>query len=71
MLTISRRCADQLLFLQVFNSEPIVPVRSVRPEHSERALWHLCDEVKQTTKGKCLDLLVAILPDINGTLYGA
>jgi eukaryotic translation initiation factor 2C len=55
---------------QAFQREPIVPVQSVRPEHSERALSHLCEEVKKRTKDKGLDLLVAILPDVNGSLYG-
>jgi len=56
--------------LQQFNRDPIVPVQSVRPEHSEKALYHLCDDVQKITKGKGLDLLVAILPDNNGPLYG-
>jgi hypothetical protein len=55
---------------QDFQIEPFVPVRSVRPEHSSRALLQLCDEVKRRTKGKGLDLLIAILPDNNGALYG-
>jgi len=53
-----------------FQIEPFVPIRSVRPEHSSRALLQLCDEVKRRTEGKGLDLLIAILPDNNGTLYG-
>lgn len=56
--------------MQVFVKDPIVQVQSYRPEHSDRALVHLCEEVKQKTKGKGLDLLVAILPDNNGSLYG-
>jgi eukaryotic translation initiation factor 2C len=55
---------------QDFQIEPFVPVRSVRPEHSSRALLQLCDEVKRRTEGKGLDLLIAILPDNNGALYG-
>ncbi|CAM6009780.1 unnamed protein product [Sphagnum balticum] len=53
-----------------FRGEPIVPVQSVRPEHAERALSQLCEDVKKRTKDKGLDLLVAILPDSNGSLYG-
>jgi len=53
-----------------FQIEPFVPVRSVHPEHSSRALLQLCDEVKRRTEGKGLDLLIAILPDNNGALYG-
>jgi hypothetical protein len=56
--------------LQDFQSEPFVPVRSARQEHSDRALLQLCEEVKQRTQGKGLDLLIAILPDNNGPLYG-
>lgn len=59
-----------IMILQQFNKDPIVQVQSVRPEHSEKALFHLCDEVNKRTKGKCLDLLFAILPDNNGPLYG-
>jgi eukaryotic translation initiation factor 2C len=55
---------------QDFHLEPIVPIQSVRLEHSERALTHLCEEVKKRIKDKDLDLLVAILPDSNGSLYG-
>lgn len=47
-----------------------MPVQTVRPEHSEKALFHLCDDVHKRTSGKGLDLLVAILPDNNGPLYG-
>lgn len=53
-----------------FNRDPIVQVQTVRPEHSEKALFHLCDDVHKRTAGKGLDLLVAILPDNNGPLYG-
>ncbi|CAK9204737.1 unnamed protein product [Sphagnum troendelagicum] len=53
-----------------FRSEPFVPVRNVHPEHSDRALLQLCEEVKRRTDGKGLDLLIAILPDNNGPLYG-
>ncbi|CAN5974280.1 unnamed protein product [Sphagnum jensenii] len=67
-------CSELALMCQTsgmaFQREPIVPVQSVRPEHSERALSHLCEEVKKRTKDKGLDLLVAILPDVNGSLYG-
>jgi eukaryotic translation initiation factor 2C len=55
---------------QDFHLELIVPVWSVRPKHSEPALTHLCEEVKKRTKDKDLDLLVAILLDSNGSLYG-
>ncbi len=66
----SRGFMLDLVVLQDFQSEPFVPVRSARPEHSDRALSQLCEEVKQRTEGKGLDLLIAILPDNNGPLYG-
>uniref|UniRef100_A0A7I4BGJ8 Argonaute family member n=1 Tax=Physcomitrium patens TaxID=3218 RepID=A0A7I4BGJ8_PHYPA len=53
-----------------FARDPIVPVKTVRPDNSEKALYQLCEDVNRRTKGKGLDLLIAILPDNNGSLYG-
>lgn len=58
------------IILQQFARDPIVPVKTVRPDNSEKALYQLCEDVNRRTKGKGLDLLIAILPDNNGSLYG-
>ncbi|GAB2292537.1 argonaute 1 [Dionaea muscipula] len=56
----------------VFNSEPVIPVISARPDQVEKVLkmrYH--DAVtKLRPQQKELDLLIVILPDINGSLYG-
>lgn len=50
--------------------EPIIPIYNARPEHVEKALKHVYHACLNKTKGKELDLLLAILPDNNGSLYG-
>lgn len=56
--------------LQQFTRDPVVPLQYYHPDNYDRALIHLCDDVYKKTKGKSLDLLIAILPDNNGPLYG-
>ncbi|XP_024534515.1 protein argonaute PNH1 [Selaginella moellendorffii] len=67
-------CAELALMCQIsgmaFTPEPIVPVQPARPDQVERALKMLCGEVQSKAKGKELELLIAILPDSNGALYG-
>ncbi|KAG8378646.1 hypothetical protein BUALT_Bualt07G0007000 [Buddleja alternifolia] len=55
-----------------FNPEPVLPVLSGRPDHVERVLkTRFADVVaKLQPHGKELDLLIVILPDNNGSLYG-
>ncbi|XP_061986596.1 protein argonaute 10-like [Populus nigra] len=53
-----------------FNSEPVIPIYNARPEHVEKALKHVYHASTNRTKGKELELLLAILPDNNGSLYG-
>ncbi|KAF9674029.1 hypothetical protein SADUNF_Sadunf10G0085400 [Salix dunnii] len=53
-----------------FNSEPVIPIYNARPEHVEKALKHVYHASTNKTKGKELELLLAILPDNNGSLYG-
>ncbi|XP_019449897.1 PREDICTED: protein argonaute 10-like [Lupinus angustifolius] len=53
-----------------FNPEPVIPVYNAKPEQVEKALKHVCHVSTNKTKGKELDLLLAILPDNNGSLYG-
>lgn len=54
-----------------FNPEPVIPPISARPEHVEKVLktrYH--DAMTKLGQGKELDLLIVILPDNNGSLYG-
>ncbi|KAB2009410.1 hypothetical protein ES319_D10G164800v1 [Gossypium barbadense] len=53
-----------------FNPEPVIPIYSARPELVEKALKHVYNATMNKTKGKELELLLAILPDNNGSLYG-
>ncbi|GAB2285498.1 argonaute 1 [Dionaea muscipula] len=60
------------IFGMVFNSEPAIPVISARPDQVEKVLnmrYH--DAVtKLRPQQKKLDLLIVILPDRSGSLYG-
>lgn len=54
-----------------FNPEPVIPPINARPEHVEKVLktrYH--DAMTKLGQGKELDLLIVILPDNNGSLYG-
>ncbi|KAJ8513829.1 hypothetical protein OPV22_004263 [Ensete ventricosum] len=53
-----------------FNREPVIPIYSARPDQVEKALRHVYNAATNKLKGKELELLVAILPDNNGSLYG-
>ncbi|CAL8073750.1 unnamed protein product [Prunus armeniaca] len=53
-----------------FNPEPVIPIYNARPEQVEKALKHVYHASMNKTKGKDLELLLAILPDNNGSLYG-
>ncbi|CAA3017934.1 argonaute 1 [Olea europaea subsp. europaea] len=55
-----------------FNPEPILPVFTGRPDQVERVLKARFHDVmaKLQHHGKELDLLIVILPDNNGPLYG-
>ncbi|KAK9146562.1 hypothetical protein Sjap_006465 [Stephania japonica] len=53
-----------------FNPEPVIPIYTARPEHVEKALKHVYHSSSNKLKGKELELLLAILPDNNGSLYG-
>ncbi|KAK1259791.1 Protein argonaute PNH1 [Acorus gramineus] len=56
--------------LQEFNREPVIPIYSARPDQVEKALKYVCNTALNKLKGKELELLLAILPDNNGCLYG-
>ncbi|KAL1810666.1 hypothetical protein ACET3Z_020731 [Daucus carota] len=51
-----------------FNPDPVLPPTSARPDQVERVLKTRHQEVMKLKKE--LDLLVVILPDNNGSLYG-
>uniref|UniRef100_A0A1J3JNK1 Protein argonaute 10 n=1 Tax=Noccaea caerulescens TaxID=107243 RepID=A0A1J3JNK1_NOCCA len=53
-----------------FNPEPVIPIYSARPDQVEKALKHVYHTAMNKTKGKELELLLVILPDNNGSLYG-
>ncbi|KAF5452757.1 hypothetical protein F2P56_027724 [Juglans regia] len=53
-----------------FNPEPVISIYNARPEQVEKALKHVYHAAMNKTKGKELELLLAILPDNNGSLYG-
>lgn len=56
----------------VFNPEPVLPPTSGRPDYSEKVLRSRYNEAmtKLRPTGKSVDLLIVILPDNNGPLYG-
>ena len=58
------------MVLQEFNSEPGIPMYSARPEQAVQALKHVYNAALKKPKGKELELLLVILPDNNGALYG-
>ncbi|CAM6082414.1 unnamed protein product [Calypogeia fissa] len=53
-----------------FTQEPVMPIHMARQDQVERALKQVFREAQIRTKGKDLELLVVILPDNNGALYG-
>ncbi|GMP77179.1 hypothetical protein CsSME_00033543 [Camellia sinensis var. sinensis] len=53
-----------------FNPEPVIPIYTAKPEQVEKALKHVYHVCMNKLKGKELELLLAILPDNNGSLYG-
>jgi hypothetical protein len=61
---------DASCVLQEFNSEPAIPIYSGRPDHAVQALKHVYKAALNKLKGKELELLLVILPDNNGPLYG-
>ncbi|KAL3613183.1 Protein argonaute 10 [Castilleja foliolosa] len=53
-----------------FNPEPAIAIYNARPDQVEKALKHVYHACMNKQKGKELELLLAILPDNNGSLYG-
>ena len=58
--------------VQDFSLEPVLPPLSARPDQVERALKSQNHDAMSLLQphGKELDLLIVILPDNNGSLYG-
>eukprot|EP00250_Pteridium_aquilinum_P018093 c23937_g1_i1 orf=231-3842(+) len=69
-----RFCQELASMCQVsgmeFKQEPAIPIHSARPDQVERALKMVFKDFQEHHKGRDLELLVVILPDNNGTLYG-
>lgn len=59
--------------VQIFNTEPVLPVLSARPDQVEKALKTRYHDAmsKLQPQNKEIDLLIVILPDNNGSLYGS
>ena len=59
-----------LLNCQIFKQEPAIGIHSARPDQVERALKIVFKDFQAQHNGRDLELLIVILPDNNGTLYG-
>ncbi|XP_031104991.1 protein argonaute 1 [Ipomoea triloba] len=53
-----------------FNPNPVLPPITARPDQVERALKARYHDAMTKLQGRELDLLIVILPDNNGSLYG-
>ncbi|KAL6652215.1 hypothetical protein ACP70R_011140 [Stipagrostis hirtigluma subsp. patula] len=69
-------CHELAIMCQIsgmdFALEPVLPPVTARPEHVERALKARYQDAMNILRpqGRELDLLIVILPDNNGSLYG-
>ncbi|XP_057968786.1 protein argonaute PNH1-like isoform X2 [Malania oleifera] len=72
--TVRGFCHQLIQMCQVtgmeFNHEPVIPIYSARPDQVKKALKHVYNTAANKLEGKDLELLIAILPDNNGSLYG-
>lgn len=71
-VTHSIRITKSTLLLQEFSLNPIFPPLSARPNQMEQSLKALYVDAMNILlpQKKQLDLLIVILPDNNGSLYG-
>ncbi|KAH1254297.1 Protein argonaute PNH1 [Glycine max] len=53
-----------------FSQDPVIPIYSARPDQVKKALKYVHSAAIDKLDGKELELLIAILPDNNGSLYG-
>lgn len=69
-----RFCHELAMMCQVsgmaFRQDLAIPIHTGRPDQVERALKLVFKDFQQTVKGHDLELLLVILPDNNGSLYG-
>ncbi|EOY30932.1 Stabilizer of iron transporter SufD / Polynucleotidyl transferase isoform 3, partial [Theobroma cacao] len=67
-------CQELVQMCQVsgmeFNRDPVIPIYSARPDQVKKALKYVYHAAENKLEGKELELLIAILPDNNGSLYG-
>ncbi|XP_027356040.1 protein argonaute PNH1-like isoform X1 [Abrus precatorius] len=52
-----------------FSQDPVIPIYSARPDQVKKALKYVHSAAIDKLDGKELELLIAILPDNNGSLY--
>ena len=55
---------------QEFSQDPVIPIYSARPDQVKKALKYVHSAAIDKLDGKELELLIALLPDNNGSLYG-
>lgn len=55
---------------QEFSQDPAIPIHSARPDQVKKALKYVHSAAIDKLDGKELELLIALLPDNNGSLYG-
>lgn len=58
------------IYSQEFSRDPMIPIYSARPDQVKKALKYVCYAAANQLEGKYFELLIAILPDHNGSLYG-
>jgi len=71
-IIINLSCTPVYIFFfsQEFSLDPVIPIYSARPDMVKKALKYVHSAVRDKLGGKELELLIAILPDNNGSLYG-
>nr|DAD27035.1 TPA_asm: hypothetical protein HUJ06_028503 [Nelumbo nucifera] len=72
--TVRTFCQELAQMCQIsgmeFNREPVIPIYSARSDQVDKALKYVYNAAANKLKGKDLELLIAVLPDNNGSLYG-
>lgn len=68
--SISMLYIMHFIFTQEFSQEPVIPIYTSRPDQVKKALKYVHSAALDKLEGKELELLIAILPDNNGSLYG-
>ncbi|KAK1270774.1 Protein argonaute 10 [Acorus gramineus] len=73
--SVARGFCDELVHMcrisgMEFKPEPVISICTAKPEHVKRSLKHVYYTSMNKLRGKELELLIAVLPDNNGSLYG-